>query len=413
VAEAAPHIVGRYAIFDEIASGGMATVHIGRLVGPVGFSRTVAIKRLHPQFAKDPEFVSMFVDEARLAARIRHPNVVPTLDVVKTDAELFLVMDYVQGEALSRLMRYGRRRGIHLPARLVTPVMAGVLHGLHAAHTARGERGQPLHIVHRDVSPQNVLVGTDGVPRVFDFGIAKARGRLQTTREGQIKGKLAYMAPEQLRGVEVSPSADVYSASVVLWEALAGRRLFEADNEAALFGMVLEGANHPPSAFNPAIGADLDHIVMIGLAREPGDRFSSARAMASALERAIPCASATEIGEWVEEVATETLQRRSDRIAEIESQSEIKVLADYSSRPPLSSVSGAEHPLTTVEHLGLANVAGRTSRAHPAAGGRGGCGGRGWRSGPRVARKRSIGTDRAFRAECGRRPSCERGRARN
>ena len=196
-------IVGRYALYAEIAAGGMATVHFGRLLGPVGFSRTVAIKRLHPQFAKDPEFVSMFLDEARLAARIRHPNVVPTLDVVATDGELFLVMDYVPGESIARLSRVLRERQETLPIRILSATIAGVLHGLHATHEAKDERGHPLGIVHRDVSPQNVLVGTDGVPRVLDFGVAKAAGRVQTTREGQIKGKLSYMPPEQL-GAAVS-----------------------------------------------------------------------------------------------------------------------------------------------------------------------------------------------------------------
>src|ERR1700694_4139914 len=130
-------VVGRYALYNEIAAGGMATVHFGRLLGPVGFSRTVAIKRLHPQYAKDPEFVSMFLEEARLAARIRHPNVVPTLDVVATQGELFLVMEYVQGESLSRLARVLRERHARIPPRIVASIMSGVLHGLHAAHEAR------------------------------------------------------------------------------------------------------------------------------------------------------------------------------------------------------------------------------------------------------------------------------------
>jgi eukaryotic-like serine/threonine-protein kinase len=320
-------IIGRYALFDEIASGGMATVHIGRLLGAVGFSRTVAIKRLHPQFAKDPEFVDMFVDEARVAARIRHPNVVPTLDVVKTEDELFLVMDYVQGESLSRLMRNARRQGRPFEIRVVVPILAGVLHGLHAAHKAKGERGEALHIVHRDVSPQNMLVGVDGVSRVFDFGIAKARGRLQTTREGQIKGKLAYMAPEQLSGEDVGPQTDVYAAGVVLWEALAGRRLFDADHEAALLKQVLDGVQEPPSVHNPEVPEGLDAICMMALESDLGDRFQSARAMAVALEKHGVSASATEVGEWVEGQASNTLQKRADRIAEIESQSEVNSLA--------------------------------------------------------------------------------------
>jgi serine/threonine-protein kinase len=328
MAGAQHQIIGRYAIYDEIASGGMATVHIGRLVGPIGFSRTVAIKRLHPHFAKDQDFVDMFVDEARLAARIRHPNVVPTLDVVKTDNELFLVMEYVQGEALSRIMRRARRVGTPIPPRLAVATMIGVLHGLHAAHNAKGERGEPLLIVHRDVSPQNILVGTDGVARVFDFGIAKARGRIQTTREGQIKGKLAYMAPEQLSGAEVERATDVYAAAVVLWELLAGQRLFEGDNEAVMLAQVLNGARQSPGAFNPQVSEKLDAIVMQALSRRPEDRFPSARAMAVELERNQECATATEIGEWVEEIATITLTKRAERIAEIESHSEIKLLGD-------------------------------------------------------------------------------------
>src|SRR5689334_18826919 len=159
----------------------MATVHLGRLLGPVGFSRTVAIKRLHSQFASDPTFVSMFVDEARLAARIRHPNVVPTLDVATLGGELLLVMEYVPGESLSGLMRTVFEAGERIPPPVTAAIVCGVLEGLHAAHEARTEDGEPLDIVHRDVSPSNVLVGTDGIARVLDFGIAKAAFRVQTT----------------------------------------------------------------------------------------------------------------------------------------------------------------------------------------------------------------------------------------
>src|SRR5690349_5337153 len=143
-----PKLVGRYALFEEIACGGMAAVHVGRLVGPVGFSRTVAIKRLHPQFAKDPEFVAMFLDEARVAARIQHPNVVATVDVVAMAEELFLVMDYIRGESFSRLLRASRRKGIEIPLGVITSITAGMLHGLHAAHEAKDEQGRPLSVVH-------------------------------------------------------------------------------------------------------------------------------------------------------------------------------------------------------------------------------------------------------------------------
>jgi serine/threonine-protein kinase len=212
----------------------MATVHLARLLGPVGFARTVAIKRLHPHLAKDPDFVAMFLEEARLAARVRHPNVVATLDVVSDDGELFLVMEYVAGESLSRLVRKVREKGERIPPRYLVGIMSGALEGLHAAHEAKSEKNQPLGLVHRDVSPQNVHVGIDGVPRVLDFGIAKATNRVQETRTDQIKGKVAYMSPEQLAKGNIDRRADVYSASVVLWEALTGQRLFKADDVPSL-----------------------------------------------------------------------------------------------------------------------------------------------------------------------------------
>ena len=325
-----PLVVGRYAIHGEISSGGMATVHFGRLVGPIGFSRTVAIKRLHPQFAKDPDFVAMFLDEARLAARIQHPNVVPTLDVVSTDGEIFLVMEYVQGETLSRLIRASRDRGGRVPSRIAGAIMVGALHGLHAAHEAKDERGRALGIVHRDVSPQNVLVGVDGVTRVLDFGVAKAAVRLQTTREGQLKGKLAYMAPEQLQSGVVDRLSDVYAAGVLLWESLTTKRLFEADNEGQLLSMVLRGHVDPPSTIAPEVPAALDAIAMRALDRDPTKRFATARDMAIALERSLEIAMSSEVGEWVEAMARDGLMRRAERVAEIESSAH----ARPSSKPP-------------------------------------------------------------------------------
>jgi serine/threonine-protein kinase len=324
--EGSPLIVGRYAIHGEISSGGMASVHFGRLVGPVGFARTVAIKRLHAQYARDPDFVAMFLDEARIAARIQHPNVVPTLDIVSTDGELFLVMEYIQGETLSRLQRALRERAAAVPAPIAAMIVAGVLHGLHAAHEAKDERGKPLNIVHRDVSPQNVIVGIDGVPRVLDFGVAKAAVRLQTTREGQLKGKLAYMAPEQLAAGVVTRLSDVYAAGVLLWEALTGRRLFEADTEGHLLSLVLKGHVGRPSEIDAKLAGPLDDIAMRALERDPQKRFQTAREMGLALERSVALAMPSEVGEWVESIAREGLAIRAKKVGEIESSTD--------SRPP-------------------------------------------------------------------------------
>ena len=311
--------LGRYALYGEIAAGGMATVHLARLLGSVGFARTVAIKRLHPAFAHDPEFVSALLNEARLAARIRHPNVVSTLDVVSEDGELFLVMEYVAGESLSRLVRKTREAGKRVPVRYVVGIMAGALEGLHAAHEAKSERNVALGIVHRDVSPQNIHVGTDGVTRVLDFGIAKATNRVQDTRTDQIKGKIAYMSGEQLAKAPVDRRADIYSASVVLWEALTGHRLFTADDVPALVYAIVNEEVLPPSTLVPDLPAGLDAIVMRGLDRDPTKRWSTAREIAAALEAVVAPAPAREIGHWVEQAAGEALAARQDLVHSIES----------------------------------------------------------------------------------------------
>jgi serine/threonine-protein kinase len=333
--------MGRYTLYGKVATGGMATLYLGRLVGPSGFARTVAVKCLHPQFAQDPDFSAMFLDEARLASRIRSPYVVPTLDVVSEDGELAIVMEYVHGESLGALVRSlsdtdagagHAPQAVHdgarseVPVAVAVSVLDDVLQGLQAAHEARSEQGTPLGIVHRDVSPQNILVGTDGLAHLIDFGVAKAAGRVQTTREGQLKGKLAYMAPEQLRGEPVTCRSDLYAASVVLWEALVGRRLFSADDEGATVTRVLMGDVKPPSKAvregrSPGdIGAieRLDTVVMRGLDRDPAKRFETARDMAAALVRCLAPASAADVTRWLEQAAGPALARRASAIAAIE-----------------------------------------------------------------------------------------------
>jgi serine/threonine protein kinase len=274
---------------------------------------------MHPHFLGDPEFVSMFLDEARVVAQVRHPNVVPTLDVVVTPGELFLVLEYVQGVTLSSLLRTATHARRKMPLPVALAIVSAVLHGLEAAHDARDPSGEPLGLVHRDISPQNILVGPDGLARVLDFGVAKARGRLQTTGAGMLKGKLAYMSPEQVRGGEVTRRADVYAASVVLWESLAGRRLFHGENEASTLERVLWGEVPPPSAHSPDVSQALDTIVMRGLTREPQGRFGTALEMATALEE-LPIAITPVVGRWVREVAKAALLAQATRLAEIESQ---------------------------------------------------------------------------------------------
>ena len=312
-------VIDRYALGPALGAGGVATVHLGRVIGSIGFTRAVAIKRLHQQFAADPKFVSMFVDEARLAARVRHPNVVPTLDVLVDAGEVFVVLEYVHGQPLHLLAR-ALPPTQRVPLRIAVGIAFGVLVGLHAAHDARNERGEPLRIVHRDVSPHNVVLGPDGVPRVIDFGFAKAFGRMRTTEDrDEVKGKLAYMAPEQLaRGAKVDQRTDVYAASLVLWELLAGRKLFRSDDPRELFRAISSGQVEAPSRYPTESTPALDAIVMRGLARDPAARWPTARAMALALEDCIPLATAPHIGAWAERIAHEELAERAKMIAELE-----------------------------------------------------------------------------------------------
>jgi serine/threonine-protein kinase len=313
-------MLGRYQLCDCIGRGGMAQVHLGRLLGPVGFSRTVAIKRLHPHLASDPEFVSMFVDEARLASRIRHPNVMPILDVAAQDDELFLVMEYVPGESLAALLKAAASERTRVPLPVAVAVVVQVLQGLQAAHDAT-DAGDPLPIIHRDVSPQNVLVGADGVARLLDFGIAKARGRIHYTREGVVKGKPRYMSPEQISGQELTPTTDIFAASVVLWECLTGQHLFFGDSDEQIRRQVVAGSYRPPSAVADGIGPELDAVVLRGLSADPHDRFPSAHAMALELARHCSVASTMEVSAWVKSLAADTLALRAAAVASIEAAS--------------------------------------------------------------------------------------------
>jgi serine/threonine protein kinase/ABC-type uncharacterized transport system YnjBCD ATPase subunit len=309
---------GRYAIHDEIASGGMATVHLGKMLGPFGFTSTVAIKRLHATLSKDPEFVAMFLDEARLASRVRHPNVVPVLDVYAEEGELSLVMEYVEGESLARLWRMTHERQALIPISIAVAIAVSILHGLHAAHEARDEKGALLGIVHRDVSPQNVLVGSDGVARLIDFGIAKAESRSNVSREGQLKGKLPYMAPEQIQRGVVNRRTDVYGASVLLWELLTGERLFDGEAEGMILGRILDDEVPAPSTLRSTVPPGLDGITLRGLARDQDERFDSARAMALELEKEVRPATAVEVAEWVASLAQASLDERRQMLARLE-----------------------------------------------------------------------------------------------
>ncbi len=309
--------LGNYELLLEIASGGTATVGIAIYRGAAGFERLVVIKRVHRQLTRDPDFTAMLTDEARLASSIRHPNVVPVIDVLRVDDEVVLVMDYVDSVTLSQLGKDASKQQRWLPMPVVSRILIDTLVGLHEAHEATDIRRQPLGIVHRDVSPQNVLVGDDGVARVIDFGIAKARSRIARTRAGIIKGKCAYMAPEQVDGQTVDRRCDVFAAGIVLWESLTGARLFRGEDEFDEMRRVMTAPIPPPSSIAPGCGPDVDALLSHALARPVGERFQTALAFARALEHAIPPAPARAVAEQVEAICGTELDYRHSRLAAI------------------------------------------------------------------------------------------------
>lgn len=294
----------RYELLGELATGGMATVYLGRMRRPMGFARLVAIKCMHPQYAKDPSFASMFLDEARLTARLRHPNIVPTLDIVADGGHLLIVMEYVEGESLAGLFRLVRNAEARIPVAIACAIIHDLLLGLHEAHEARDDDGSPLAIIHRDVSPQNVIVGLDGLARVLDFGVARARSRVHQSNEGEIKGKIPYMPPEQLFGESIDRRVDVYAAGVLLWEALVGQRLFDGSHEESLVRRIDAGEIAAPSTRVSGVSPELDALVLRALRKGPEDRFPTALAMAEVLSSIAALPPRTEISAWMKRFAT-------------------------------------------------------------------------------------------------------------
>jgi serine/threonine-protein kinase len=287
----------------------MAEVYLGRMTTGGQFSRLVAIKQLHPHLATDSVEIAMLLDEARLSARVRHVNVVAMLDVVRSTRGVSLVMEYVEGASLQSLLEHCRREATSVPIGIAIAIAADMLRGLAACHDATTDRGEPLQIVHRDVSPQNVLVGVDGVARIADLGVARGTGRMVATERGVVKGKLRYMAPEQLEGRALSRQVDVFAAGAVLWEMLAGRPLVDASDDAAALGQILSGRFHPPSTFRSEVSPELDAIVLRSLGRDLAERYGTASEMATAL-RAHEAGSIDEVAAFVRDVGRERLREQ-------------------------------------------------------------------------------------------------------
>jgi serine/threonine protein kinase len=290
--EQAPRKLGRYEIIRRIAVGGMAEIFLARSAGLEGFEKLVVVKRILPQHAESHEFVTMFLDEARLVAGLSHPNIAQVYDIGLDDSgSYFFAMEFVDGEDVRQILRGCARRQERLPVAQAVSIGIGIAAGLHAAHERRGPDGRLLGIVHRDVSPSNVLVTYDGCVKLVDFGIAKAAGRQHVTRTGVLKGKCAYMSPEQTQGLPLDRRSDVFAIGILLYELTTGQRPFRGDNEYTTMRAIVSSAPEAPSASIKGYPKELEKIILRALAKDPNDRFASARALQVELERFARAAS--------------------------------------------------------------------------------------------------------------------------
>ena len=308
-----PNRIGRYEVLGQLATGGMAEILLARLEGPSDFRRAVVIKRILPQYAQRSAFVAMFLDEARIVAKIRHPNVVQVQELGEHEGDVFLVLEYVAGENLSSVLKRATANGEKIAAELVAYIIAESCAGLHAAHELVSEDGKRQNLVHRDVSPQNVFVAYDGHVKVLDFGVALTDERLARTEAGDVKGKFEYMSPEQANGTPLDRRSDIFAMGIVLYELATGRRLFKRTSHARALEAICKEPIIPPSRLVESFPSALESVIMRALAKRPEDRYPTAAEMRKdllELARALPAP--------VESLAAQMQRLFPDRIAEKE-----------------------------------------------------------------------------------------------
>lgn len=365
--ECAPN---RYRIVGRICQGGMASVYLARVDGPFGFQKWIAIKRVHPHLASDESFARMFFDEARLAARLHHPNLTMVFDVGRDDETYWLAMEYLHGESLGDVMRRANMNGAPIPYGLACRLIAEAAEGLHTAHELRDANGALIHLVHRDVTPPNLLVTYDGTLKVLDFGIAKFASRLASTEAGIVKGKFAYMSPEQARGGEVDRRTDVFSLGIVLWEMTTGRRLFRAASPIQALAMVEACVVPRPSTLAPDYPPLLEEIVLRALGKDPDHRYDTAAQMADALHAFLVSerlsVSRTDMAEYMRSIFSDRMRQRDERLRMASEFTEILPLPS-SSRPTLPAAF--EYEDVTVEQASPMMSSSRDAHPVPVASG--------------------------------------------
>jgi serine/threonine protein kinase len=307
---------GRYQLLKKLATGGMAQIYLARQLGPEGFEKLLVVKRILPHLAENEEFITMFLDEARIAARLNHPNVVQIFDLGAQDDSFFIAMEFIHGEDVRRVWKHADKIGKPIPLALICRIIIEACAGLDYAHKKLDGSGRPLNIVHRDISPQNILVSFEGGVKIVDFGIAKAADQATVTRSGVLKGKYSYMSPEQAAGQPIDCRTDIFALGVVLYELLTGTRLFKRATDIQTLNAVTECKLAPPSEVNDRIPPDLNEIVMKALAKDRTQRYSEARQLGAALEswlllHGIPASTAA-VAEFMHEIYADRLKHEQE-----------------------------------------------------------------------------------------------------
>ncbi len=267
---------GSYQLLEQIGVGGMAEVFLARHTGVEGFEKDIVIKRIRPHLSATPAFVEMFLAEAKLAAQLSHPNIETIYDLGKIGDSFFIAMEYIAGKDLSSIIPRAKKLGIPFPIEYAVKIASHVCEALYWAHSKTDARNNPLNIVHRDVSPENIRVAWTGTVKILDFGIAKAATQFHETKAGEIKGKVVYMSPEQVLGHDLDHRSDIFSLSVVLYECITGLKLFNGTNDLAVMNTIVKGKIYPPSYFRDDVPPQIEAIVMKGLEKDRNRRYSSA-----------------------------------------------------------------------------------------------------------------------------------------
>ena len=371
--------LGKYRLLGELGRGGMAHVFLAMATGPARFSKLVVVKEIQASLAHEPEFVTMFLDEARLAARLNHPNVVQTNEVGQEDYRFYMVMEYLEGQSFRTVLRrIGRGPDAPLTLGMKLRVVCDALAGLHHAHDLTDFVGQPLGVVHRDVSPHNIFVTYSGQVKVLDFGIAKAFDSVTTTSTGVLKGKVAYMAPEHARGDRVDRRADVYAAGIVLWECVTGERLFQDQPQVAILNKLLSGDLPRIRDVAPDIDPRLEAIISKALAYRPDDRYPTAAAFAADIEDMLRAqgdmSTNREIGVLVEGAfvkerarITQLVETQIARMAQAPTPDAVQPVAFCDPEASTSSMLAAANPATAVTSLTPPTMSGISVVSSPSA----------------------------------------------